>query len=130
MSRKRLLIIDDEADIREVASITLETMSDCDVFTADGGVSGVAAAESLLPDAILLDVMMPGLDGPSTLARLRASAATAHIPIIFLTAKVQIADRQRLAQLGACGLIAKPFDPATFADEVAAILADALMEKR
>ena len=122
MPRKKLLLIDDEDDIREVASMTLETMSDFEVVTASSGLAGVAKAEAELPDAILLDVMMPGLDGPATFERLQESALTRSIPVIFMTAKVQSGDRKRLAELGARGIIAKPFDPMTLSEEVRNLL--------
>lgn len=123
MLRKRLLIIDDEDDIREVATLTLESLLEFDVVGAASGLAGLAKAESERPDVILLDVMMPGLDGPSTLALLRQSEKTRAIPVIFLTAKVQVADRKQLSELGAAGIIAKPFDPMSLADEIFAILA-------
>jgi CheY-like chemotaxis protein len=122
MSHKQILIIDDENDIREVAALALETAGDFDVITADGGRAGVAAARDRRPDLILLDVMMPELDGPSTFQELQQSEATRSIPVIFLTAKVQPADRRRLSDLGALGIIAKPFDPMRLADDVAAIV--------
>lgn len=123
MRRKKLLIIDDDEDIREVATLILESLAEFDVVAASSGLAGLASAGSELPDVILLDVMMPGLDGPSTLARLRGSNTTRAIPVIFLTAKVQAADRKRLSELGAAGIIAKPFDPMSLADDIFAILA-------
>jgi CheY-like chemotaxis protein len=122
MSHKRILIIDDENDIREVAALSLESAGDFEVRTAAGGLAGVAAACAECPDLILLDVMMPELDGPSTYLLLQKSEATRSIPIIFLTAKVQTSDRRKLSDLGALGIIAKPFDPMHLADEVAAIV--------
>lgn len=124
MPHKTILLIDDEDDIREVATLTLETMGDFSVTSASGGKAGIECARRERPDAILLDVMMPELDGPSTLARLREIEVTRDIPVIFLTAKVQAVDRRRLADLGAVGIIAKPFDPMTLADEVSALLAE------
>ena len=122
MSHKKLLIIDDEDDIREVATITLETMADFEVITASSGLAGVEKAEAERPDVILLDVMMPGLDGLATFERLQKSPVTRSIPVIFMTAKVQPADRKRLGDLGALGMIPKPFDPMTLADEVLGLL--------
>ena len=121
MSHKRVLIIDDENDIREIASLALETGGDFDVTTADSGLAGLMLANTRRPDIILLDVMMPELDGPSTFRRLQESEDTRSIPVIFLTAKVQPGDRRKLADLGALGIIAKPFDPMQLAEEVAAI---------
>ena len=121
MSSKRILIIDDEDDIREVASLALETGGDFEVTAADCGKVGLASAQALRPDLILLDVMMPEMDGPATFLRLRDSDATRSIPVIFLTAKVQAGDRRKLTELSALGIIAKPFDPMRLADEIAAM---------
>jgi len=122
MSAKCILIVDDEDDIREVAHASLELIGGWRVLTAAGGEEAVARAVEDRPDAILLDVMMPGVDGPATLAMLRADPATAAIPVVFLTAKVQAADRRRLADIGARGVIAKPFDPMTLASQVSETL--------
>ena len=121
MSR-RILIVDDEDDIREVAQVSLELVGHYDVLTASSGRDGLERARAGRPDAILLDVMMPDMDGPSTLAELRKDPATCDIPVVFLTAKTQAAERTRLAQLGAAGVLTKPFDPLKLAGEVAATL--------
>ena len=120
MPAKRILIIDDEADIREVVAMALECSS-VEVIAAGGGRAGVSAALEHRPDLILLDVMMPELDGPSTFGLLQESEATRGIPVIFLTAKVQAADRRKLTALGALGIIAKPFDPMRLAEEIGAL---------
>lgn len=119
---KRILIVDDEDDIREVAALSLETTAGYTVLSARSGrdALGVAAAEQ--PDAILLDVMMPDMDGPTTLQKLQAQETTAHIPVVFLTAKVQPSERARFASLGAAAVLPKPFDPLTLASELAAAL--------
>ena len=122
MDAKRILLTDDEDHIREVAQLSLETIGGWQVTTAGSGPEAVARAAADRPDAILLDVMMPELDGPSTLERLQADEGTREIPVIFLTAKVQAADRRRFDELGVAAVIAKPFDPLTLADEVAAAL--------
>lgn len=122
MSLRKILLIDDEPDIREVASLTLETMGDYQVFEAPNGYDGAAIAAAVLPDVILLDVMMPEIDGPSTLALLREAESTRAIPVIFMTAKMQAADRKRLSSLGAQGIISKPFDPMGLAGEIDEIL--------
>jgi CheY-like chemotaxis protein len=121
MSRKCVLLIDDEDDIREVAALAFETGGDFEVLTASGGTEGVQKALASQPDVILLDVMMPELDGPATFALLQRSEQTRHIPVIFLTAKVQPADRRKLVSLGARGIIAKPFDPLQLPETVAEI---------
>ncbi len=83
---------------------------------------GVQQARATQPDAILLDVMMPDMDGPATLAALRADPETRDIPVVFLTAKIQSAERTRLAELGPAGILSKPFDPLTLATQVASAL--------
>jgi CheY-like chemotaxis protein len=122
MTRKRILIVDDEDDIREVAQVSLELVGNYDVVTAANGREGLERARSERPDAILLDVMMPEMDGPTTLARLRADPQTHDIPVVFFTAKTQTMERARLAELGAAGILTKPFDPLKLAGEVAATL--------
>jgi CheY-like chemotaxis protein len=109
----KLLVIDDEEDIREVASLTLELKEGWDVAAAGSGAEGLKLARNAIPDAILLDVMMPDMDGPTTLRLLRNLPETRSIPVIFLTAKVQAADRRRYLGMGVNGVIAKPFDPLT-----------------
>jgi CheY-like chemotaxis protein len=118
MSARRVLLVDDEDDIRLVARASLERLAGWEVLAASSGREGIALAKAERPDAIVLDVMMPGLDGPGTLVELRADAATADIPVVFLTAKVQAAERRRLEELGAAGVVAKPFDPMTLAGEL------------
>jgi DNA-binding response OmpR family regulator len=118
MSR-RVLIIDDEEDIREVAALSLETVAGWDVLVAGSGAAGIAKARENRPDAILLDVMMPGMDGPTTF---RSLPETANIPVILLTAKVQAADQKRFSDLGVVKVMFKPFDPLILAQEIAAIL--------
>jgi len=119
---KRILIVDDEDDIREVAKVSLELVGQFDVLSASSGRDGLEQARTSRPDAILLDVMMPDLDGPGTLAQLQADPLTREIPVVFLTAKTQQAERTRLAQLGAAGVLIKPFDPMKLASDIAATL--------
>jgi two-component system, OmpR family, alkaline phosphatase synthesis response regulator PhoP len=118
MTAKRILIIDDEEDIREVAQLTLEAVGGWQVFTAESGFEGLKLAEVEKPDAILLDVMMPDMDGIATFGKLQANPATHDIPVILLTAKVQSTDQRRFAELGVTGLIAKPFDPMNLTDQL------------
>lgn len=115
---KRLLIIDDEADIREVLVTSLELTTEWKLETAASGREGIALAVDTRPDAIVLDFMMPEMDGPTTAAQLREHAATATIPIVLLTAKAQVADRDRLLNGVVNGILTKPFDPLTIADEI------------
>ncbi|MEK6371388.1 MAG: response regulator [Acidobacteriota bacterium] len=121
MQPKCVLVVDDEEDIREVAALSFE-LAGWQVVAAPSGRDGIAAAIAAPPDVILLDVMMPELDGPGTYALLQADARTREIPVVFLTAKVQNADKRRYAALGVRGVIAKPFDPLTLPSEVTSIL--------
>jgi CheY-like chemotaxis protein len=118
----RILIIDDEADIREVTALSLETVAGWQVILAPSGAQGIRRASLEQPDAILLDVMMPDIDGPTTFQILKQNANTAHIPVLLLTAKVQGQDRRKLEELGAAGVLSKPFDPLTLADQISEIL--------
>ena len=116
------LIVDDDDDIREIARMSLEVIGGWAVSEADCGSEAIARARALSPDVILLDVMMPGLDGVATLRILSHHPKTSHIPVIFLTAKAKKGELRRLEAAGACGLIAKPFDPMRLAHEIEAIL--------
>lgn len=118
MPAKRILVVDDEPDIREVAQVSLEVMGGLEVLTASSGREALEIAARERPDAILLDVMMPELDGPATVERLRATPGIADIPIVLLTAKVQAADHRRFAALPVSGVLAKPFDPMTLSEQV------------
>jgi CheY-like chemotaxis protein len=120
MSR-HILLIDDEEDIREVTATSLEIVAGWRVTTATCGREGVEMALQVLPDAILMDVMMPEQDGPATLRLLRSHKSIAHIPVIFLSAKAQPVDRQ-LKGLGAAGTLPKPFDPLSLAQQVTTLL--------
>jgi CheY-like chemotaxis protein len=119
---KKILIVDDEDHIREIASVSLELTRDWQISTAASGAEALRVAPEVRPDAILLDVMMPEMDGPTTFRHLQSDPATRDIPVIFLTAKVQAADRRRFSELGVRSMIAKPFDPLRLAHEVAAAL--------
>jgi CheY-like chemotaxis protein len=116
--QRRILIIDDEDDIRQVAALSLETVAGWEVITASSGIQGIRRAQDEKPDAILLDVMMPGMDGPTTFLELRKIPEIAEIPVILLTAKVQGADQKRFANLGVSAVLFKPFDPLTLARQM------------
>lgn len=118
----RILVIDDEERIQEVIQLSLEILQGWEVLTASSGSEGLLKAQNQKPDAILLDVSMPQMDGFATLEKLRSNSATQTIPVIFLTAKVQLADRQQFAEIGLAGVIIKPFDPLLLADQVTAAL--------
>lgn len=122
MSDRKILIVDDENDIREVAAMSLEAICGWSVVQARSGPEGVRLAQDQHPDAILLDVMMPDMDGPSTLQQLRSNTSTATIPVIFLTAKVQGSDRKRFAEMGVDAVLAKPFDPMLLCSQIAEAL--------
>ncbi len=114
----KVLIIDDDADIRLIAGLSLTRVGGMSVVEADGGAMGVRKAREEHPDVILLDMMMPVMDGAATLAALRADAATAVLPVIFLSCKVVGAEIERLKALGALGVLTKPFDPRTLPADV------------
>jgi CheY-like chemotaxis protein len=116
---RRVLIIDDEEDIRQVAGLSLETVAGWEVILANSGANGIETAVREVPDAILLDVMMPAMDGPTTFQHLKQNPATASIPVLLLTAKVQSSDQRRFAALGVAGILFKPFDPLTLSQQVA-----------
>ena len=122
MANKCMLVVDDEEDIREIAQLSLEAVGGWQVCTAQSGSEGLISAECQQPDAILLDVMMPGMDGLSTLEKLRANPLTKNIPVIFLTAKDKLLNRDKLAQMQVKGIIPKPFDPMNLAKQVAQLL--------
>jgi len=119
----RLLLVDDEDAIRTIATISLERIGGWTIITASSGKAALEAIQDDGPfDAVLMDVMMPELDGPSTLKRMRDDVLPSHVPVIFLTAKVGQTERDRLLSLGASGVIAKPFDPMTLPEELQHIL--------
>ena len=116
MTLNKILLVEDEADIRAVAQLALEAIGGFTVHLCDGGRAALAQIASFAPDLVLLDVMMPDMDGPATLAALRAQPAGATVPVVFMTAKVQPAEVEGYRKLGVLGVVAKPFDPMTLAD--------------
>ena len=122
MTTKRILVVDNEQYIQEVAKICLETVAGWEVETASSGQEGIIKAEAYQPDAILLDVMMPAMDGIATFEKLQGNPVTKGIPVILLTAKIQASDRRRYAQMGMISAFAKPFNPLELADQVAVAL--------
>ncbi|VEP12665.1 Two-component response regulator [Hyella patelloides LEGE 07179] len=119
---KRVLFIDDEEDVRALACFCIELEAGWKMLSASGGRKGIAIAETEQPDAILLDAMMPDLDGLQTIAQLRANPKTQQIPVVFITAKAQASDRRRFYAAGAKGVINKPFDSLTLASQIAGFL--------
>jgi two-component system OmpR family response regulator len=118
----KILIIDDDADIRLIARLSLSRVGGNTVVEAAGGVEGVRKAQHEKPDVILLDMMMPVMDGLETLSALRSQPATAMTPVIFLTAKGAGHEVERMTSLGAAGVLMKPFDPRTLSRDVRAVL--------
>ena len=116
-----VLYVDDDPDICQVVQTTLCLIAGFDVRTANSGEKAIDLAYELRPDLIILDVMMPGLDGPSIYKRLCENILLANIPVIFMTAKVLPTEVAHLVRLGAIGVIGKPFDPLTLGDEVVAL---------
>ena len=115
---RRILIIDDEEDIREVAALSLEATAGWEILMARSGAEGIEVATKHQPDAILMDVMMPGVDGPTTFRTMQGLPAVSAIPVILLTAKVQGVDQRRFAGLGVAAVLFKPFDPLTLAQQI------------
>ena len=115
---ERIMFIDDDPDIRTVGLIALETVGGFNVQPCASGQEALQNLSAFNPDLILLDVMMPDMDGPATLQALRAMPEGADIPVVFFTAKTQRADVEQLSELGALGVLAKPFDPMTLASEI------------
>ncbi|MFI8751310.1 response regulator [Vreelandella lionensis] len=117
-SLERILYVEDDPDIQTVAKLALEVVGGYNVKVCSSGEQALEEAELYSPDMILLDVMMPGMDGPSTLARLRRLPSLEKVPVAFMTAKVQPHEVDQLIALGAESVIAKPFDPMTLAHQV------------
>jgi CheY-like chemotaxis protein len=113
-----VLYVDDEPDIREIAALALDLDGTLDVRTAGSGVEALAAARERAPDLVLLDVMMPDLDGPATLAGFHAEPRLATIPVVFVTAKTLPSELARFRALGAADVLSKPFDPMRLLEQV------------
>jgi CheY-like chemotaxis protein len=120
--KRRILVVDDDDADRQAAAYSLETMAGWDVVQAYCAAQAIESATQHQPDAILLDVMMPAMDGPAMLAKLRAIRATSHIPIVLLTAKVQAVHDGSLSHLPVAAILPKPFDPLRLASQVAKAL--------
>lgn len=118
---RRILIIDDDPDIREATQLCLEITRGWEVITAGSSNEGLKKAISEQPDAILLDVMMPDMDGLTAFEHMQANPEISHIPVILLTAMAQPADRRRYTQLDFAAVITKPYDPLALADQIDSI---------
>jgi CheY-like chemotaxis protein len=119
---RRVLIVDDDKTIQEVAQMCLELVAGWKAEVASSGLEALRLAAADPPDAIILDVMMPSMDGPTTFARLQADVRTRSVPVVLLTAKVQPAERRYWEQLGVAGVLAKPFDPLRLPGQIADLL--------
>jgi two-component system OmpR family response regulator len=118
---QRILYVEDEPDIQAVAKLALEMVGGFTVRICSTGEEALREAAGFAPDMILLDVMMPGIDGPATLKGLREQGALAAVPVAFMTAKVQPAEVMHFKSLGALDVIPKPFDPMMLAGQIRAI---------
>ncbi len=122
MSARTILVVDDDDEIREIVGLALEVMGGWTVLSADRGAAGLKLAREHRPDVVLLDVMMPEMDGPTMFGRMQGDPLLRNIPVVLLTAKVRSADRQRFADLGVDAVLAKPFDPVSLSGDIAAAL--------
>lgn len=116
---QRILHVDDEPDIREIAQLALDSIGGFTVETCASGYEALEKTPVFAPNIILLDVMMPGMDGPTTYKELQKNPATAGIPVIFMTAKVQASEIDQYLEMGAAGVITKPFNPVNLSQQVA-----------
>lgn len=123
MIPQRIVLVDDEPDIRTVAEIALSAIGGWDVRLAASGEEALAQLAAAETDLILIDVMMPGMDGLGVLSRLRADPRWAKLPAIFMTAKVQQREVAQYLALGACGVIPKPFDPLELPQQIRTLVA-------
>ena len=118
---KKILYVEDEPDIQKVAKLALEHVGGFEVLVCSSGPEAIENGPGFEPDMILLDVMMPGMDGPATLEALRKIESLKEVPAVFLTAKVLPTEIQRYKELGALDVIAKPFDPMGLSEQVRAV---------
>lgn len=115
---EKILYVDDEEDIRTVVEMSLEMLGNYTIKLCASGQQALNEVIDFAPDLILLDVMMPGMDGPTTLSNLRKMPELASVPVIFMTAKAQPHELAELKALGAVSILTKPFDPMTLAEQV------------
>jgi CheY-like chemotaxis protein len=125
---RTILVVDDDPDIRRIAALSLERIGGFHVVLADGAGQALAEASRSPPDLVLLDVSMPGADGPTTLAALRAHPPTARVPVVFFTATASEEEVSHLRALGALGVVFKPFDVMTLAARIRDMFAEAGLE--
>ncbi len=123
MSGERILVCDDDDDVRAVVCMSLEVVGEFSVVAVSKGEEALAAFVASPPDLVILDVMMPAMDGPTTLARLRELPGGASVPVVFLSAKSQRSELDNLRDLGVRAVLEKPFDPMTLPDRIRGVLA-------
>jgi len=126
----RVLVVEDDVDIQKVIRMSLKLRGVSEVVLVESGTECIERLGGFTPDVILLDVMMPHVDGYETCRRLKQDPATRTIPVVFLTARVQKADRERGMKLGALGYLTKPFDPMTLHDEILGLLSEHSAKKK
>jgi CheY-like chemotaxis protein len=117
-SLEKILYVEDEGDIQDVARLSLEDVGGFILNVCDSGEAALKVAQEFEPDLLLLDVMMPGMDGPATLSALRKVPGIEHTPAIFMTAKVMKSEIERYKEMGALDVISKPFDPMTLSEQI------------
>ena len=115
---RRVMCIEDDPDIRMLIEFSLSTVGQLDVLSCSNGSQALASVTAFAPNLVLLDVMMPGLNGPETLKALRQMPAMKGVPVVFMTAQVMPADLEQLLLHGVAGLIVKPFDPMTLPQDL------------
>ena len=115
---KRILYAEDEPDVQTVVELTVQTMSDYEIKICDNGKKLLENVEEYNPDLILLDVMMPEMDGPTTFKHLQENEKTKNIPVVFMTAKAQVHEIETFKETGVLGVITKPFDPINLCNEI------------
>ena len=123
MPGRKVLVVDDDDDIREITGVALELVGGWHVLDTDRGTTALTMAADEQPELVLLDVMMPDLDGPTTFRRLQENPRTRHIPVILLTAKAQVGERRVWDDLAVLGVIAKPFDPMALVEQIDRLMA-------
>ncbi|WP_018689333.1 response regulator [Ahrensia kielensis] len=115
---QKILYVEDDESIAEIVKMSLEDIGDFEVLHCFSGITALKEVENFSPQLVLMDVMMPDMDGPETMLRMKAMPSVADIPIIFMTARAQVQEQKQYMDLGAIGVIVKPFDPITLCDRI------------
>lgn len=115
---KKILYVEDQKDIQMIAKAALETIGEYELMICSSGIEALAQIVEFNPDLLLLDVMMPGMDGPATLKEIKKRDDVKNIPVIFMTAKVLPSEIDQLMSMGAISIVPKPFDPVTLANNI------------